>query len=353
MEELCEACGHPNKRGAPFCEACGNFLSWVGSHTDEDDDTPQNADPAATESAPPASGTGPAGTTETAASAAAPSRPTAPVAPPAEPPCPRCGTPNPVGQRFCRKCAHVLTGAAPTTVAPPATTRQPWWRRWFPSRSSPEAKARAAYRRTLPMPYRIARVLAWLLVLAVPVAAVLIWAEDPVGWVKDKWYDLRGTLETVKDVDASLPPGAPPEPPAFPPDDAVDSTDSAWATRLPAHGHRAACEDGVPAGEPQPIGTLVLTLPDPAEIHEVIVRGGPPSNNAEDMDRFPKEVVVFYAGHCQETTLPNEATDTTLKLEEPLDTEVLRLSILSAYPAEGDEPGLVFISNVRVRARPG
>lgn len=39
------------------------------------------------------------------------------------PPCPVCGTPNPPGRRFCRRCA------APLTEAAVVADRTPWWRR--------------------------------------------------------------------------------------------------------------------------------------------------------------------------------------------------------------------------------
>ncbi|MEK8173037.1 zinc ribbon domain-containing protein [Streptomyces sp. M19] len=52
---------------------------------------------------------------------------TAPEETTAGAPCPACGTPNPPGRRFCRRCAAPLT---PTTVRAPL----PWWRTVWPLR---------------------------------------------------------------------------------------------------------------------------------------------------------------------------------------------------------------------------
>ncbi|MCW5249864.1 zinc ribbon domain-containing protein [Streptomyces sp. SHP 1-2] len=43
------------------------------------------------------------------------------------PPCPSCGTPNPVGRRFCRRCATPLNQAAKPAPLP-------WWRTVWPFR---------------------------------------------------------------------------------------------------------------------------------------------------------------------------------------------------------------------------
>ncbi|WP_346426911.1 zinc ribbon domain-containing protein, partial [Streptomyces sp. V2] len=43
------------------------------------------------------------------------------------PPCPACGTPNPPGRRFCRRCAAPL-------VATPTAAPLPWWRTVWPFR---------------------------------------------------------------------------------------------------------------------------------------------------------------------------------------------------------------------------
>ncbi|MEV4443723.1 zinc-ribbon domain-containing protein, partial [Streptomyces sp. NPDC049577] len=55
------------------------------------------------------------------------------------PPCPACGTPNPPGRRFCRRCAHPLTPAEERTPLP-------WWRTVWPFRRRVRAGSGRAVR---------------------------------------------------------------------------------------------------------------------------------------------------------------------------------------------------------------
>jgi len=151
----CPVCGARVAQTDDFCGNCGSYLGW-GTGTDR---SAEDGPPATNPVRPaPHSGADDAhaaraahvirpGDTEPradqpgadqpgAVQPAKPLRPRlVPVAPVEQPdqdgpPCPRCGTPNPPGRRFCRRCA------APLDHVATASDRVPWWRavtppRWF------------------------------------------------------------------------------------------------------------------------------------------------------------------------------------------------------------------------------
>jgi hypothetical protein len=107
----CPVCGTLTEPTDEFCGNCGTYLGW----RDEDRaaqkstvDEPRPVQPALP-------------------TAPRPARETAVAEPKVEgPPCPNCGTTNPPGRRFCRKCAWPLTEQA--EAAAPTTARRS--RRW-------------------------------------------------------------------------------------------------------------------------------------------------------------------------------------------------------------------------------
>lgn len=114
----CPACGAAVADTDDFCGNCGTYLGWGTKSGDTPAPAPR---PEAT----------PAGLDQPAAVQPAkplPPRPAPglPVEAAAEdgPPCPVCGTPNPPGRRFCRRCATPLTE---TTVV---AERKSWWQRF-------------------------------------------------------------------------------------------------------------------------------------------------------------------------------------------------------------------------------
>ncbi|WP_447009220.1 zinc ribbon domain-containing protein [Saccharothrix hoggarensis] len=110
----CPQCGAPVPDGDDFCGNCGTYLGWADQLPTEPDLPQLTLDSVLPDPAPPT------------AAALLPDQP-GPV-PPARPvprrplrtaaaadtvtgpPCPSCGTPNPPGRRFCRRCAAPLRG---------------------------------------------------------------------------------------------------------------------------------------------------------------------------------------------------------------------------------------------------
>ncbi|WP_055529189.1 zinc ribbon domain-containing protein [Streptomyces graminilatus] len=163
----CEQCGAPQEGGDDFCGACGAFTAWRRERTATASATAstdgERSGEEAAEADAPATTSGSPATTETPVATTVAPPPVAPVAPvapaasavpapeqttgpvlPATPTlerverrrgavdghvrapddveCAGCGTANPAGRRFCRRCGSALD-------APAAEVSASWWQR--------------------------------------------------------------------------------------------------------------------------------------------------------------------------------------------------------------------------------
>lgn len=98
----------------------------------------------------------------------------------AGPPCPWCGTPNPVGRHFCRRCAMSLE-KSPEDAVP---ARRSWWRRMTDRENQPipYAGQRPRLRRG---PGQAVRLLAGLLAVVLIVILAGIFGPGAVGAIED------------------------------------------------------------------------------------------------------------------------------------------------------------------------
>jgi predicted nucleic acid-binding Zn ribbon protein len=192
----CPQCGAQVGPTDDFCGNCGNYLGWGGQPVPESDTgattavaprrtadavAPRLTDEPPTAVAPRPANEPPVETDPAKLGPVLPGRPEArrplPTATAADgvegPPCPVCGTPNPPGRRFCRRCATPLQ---PREQTPAATRRRKW--RWRGDRS------------------RWLRRLVWaLVVVAVVVAGVVFWPR-----ATGLWEDLRDRLGSAAPV---------------------------------------------------------------------------------------------------------------------------------------------------------
>jgi predicted nucleic acid-binding Zn ribbon protein len=100
----CPVCGTPVAETDDFCGNCGSYLDWSLPATGESTvDQPKPVRPAVP--------IAPRQTRET----------TIPEPKVDGPPCPNCGTANPPGRRYCRRCAYALS--APEEPEPPRRRR--------------------------------------------------------------------------------------------------------------------------------------------------------------------------------------------------------------------------------------
>src|SRR5690242_13701887 len=100
----CPVCGTLVSPTDDFCGNCGNYLGWSQRPVAEESGEGSTVDqPKPVRPATPV--------------APRPTRETGVAEPKVDgPPCPNCGTPNPPGRRFCRRCAYSLN--APEQAAP-------------------------------------------------------------------------------------------------------------------------------------------------------------------------------------------------------------------------------------------
>lgn len=156
--KTCPQCGAPVGDADDFCGNCGNYLGWGAPEpAAESEPEPARLGPVPP-GRPEARRPLPTSVTEVAVDG---------------PPCPACGTANPPGRRFCRRCATPLRPGEP---APTATRRRRW--RWRGDRSR-----------------WLRRLTASLVVAALVVAAILFYPRAGA-----LWEDLRDRVATPTPV---------------------------------------------------------------------------------------------------------------------------------------------------------
>jgi hypothetical protein len=356
---LCEVCGEPIVAGVQFCTSCGAYQGWT-------ERTPDAAEAAAPPTARDESATArDLGPGESVATLVPPDdaehadRRTLehqPVAATAtrtvrERACPRCGTGNEPARRFCRKCGylfgepHVVRGA---TLA--ATSRLPWWRRWFSRRTPAERQAHKSYRRSLPLWIRLRRYVAVLAALAVVFLYFRVVGRDPVAWAQHTLDAIRGTLVPVAAVQAAS------DPPSqavkgYPPRAATDGRiDTAWATVLLA-GSRPIGSPCAAAGQQS---ALLLTTPKPLTVRGLEIRAGLDASNPQRLQFWRPRVLdlSFSDGTCQRVVLKDSPGWQRVSLH-PVKTSAARIAVVAGFaPQGGGTSRLVQITEIRLLQRP-
>jgi hypothetical protein len=301
---------------------------------------------------------------------------------PGGPECPQCGTANPAGRRFCRRCgADLPTVAATRPDTPePAEGREPWWRRLFRRRpregEAPSRSARAAYRRSLDIRYRAMRVVAVVAGLGVIAGGLGLVGVNPVSGARSLWDRFFPRDERVGELQAATDPAGEVVG-EFAPGNAVDGdADTAWATTWllePGAPAAEACADdgsspgsaaqpsgGSDAAPPVPAGStgggeaaLVIALPEATELSKISVQ---PGLAAGDPDRAlqwqPTRLELrFDDGTCTEVELADEAGVQDHRIDAP-ETSTVRVSVLDAAEPRAPEGAtdLVAIGEVRLFA---
>ncbi len=450
-ETICPECGERNGGRVEFCGACGAFLAWDGAADAPAQAPPRPAGPTVTATHTAAAGGAVAGHPVAQAGSPAPrpvaaERPTSqlpgsvpgpvtsnvaaphqqfaapgqghrsfgpqpaaappqPPAPPPDAPCPRCGVENATSLRFCRKCGLALRG--PTlhqgaAARPPARVeRSSWWSRLFGGSGNTRRAARAAYRRSLPLRYRVLR---WVMALA-GVAAVVglltVLGRNPAGWVTDRIEDLRGDLVQVSALTAYGEPADAARAPAtaattgtgveVPPTDAVsvggvtsataaptaatppstgvgaqdpatdlldNRADTAWVTPWSADVQRVAAQAAcVPPQTPTGVGapgSVVLVPSQPVSVRELSIAAGLPNDDTRRLQQWrPKTLQLAYSdGSCQQVTLTDVDGLQQLSVD-PVQSAQIRLSVVDAYPPLSDQPvDELAITEIRLFQRP-
>jgi predicted amidophosphoribosyltransferase len=273
--------------------------------------------------------------------------------------CPQCGTANPPGRHFCRKCGAALTVAGrelePGLVAAP---RPSFWQRLkarFGGRKDGEAEptrtARAAYRRTLDVRYRVYRVLAVVAGVGLLAGSVGLTGYNPVTGVRGLWNRFFPRYEQVDELQSAVSPDTA-EDPSFAGGAAVDGDP---ATEWAAIWLQQPGADPVEECQADSIGgadsALVLTLPEPTKITKVSLQAGLPEGDADRAFQWsPTRVELQYDnGDCDQVDLDPKAGFQDHRLSTP-ETTTVRITVLDAKPpteAVGSK-NLVGFGEVRV-----
>lgn len=366
----CLECGATNEPGNRFCRRCGATVDLVVLAGPSTIPPPPTAPPPPPP--PPSQGRAPAppppppppprrpaergeGHQPTLVpTAPAPQRPEAVDAPlpPGGAACPQCGVGNEPDRRFCRRCGQPFASAAPTgPVATPAP-RPSWWRRLRGRGDGAAPSARAAYRRTLDVRFRVLRVLAVVATLGMGAGLLGVSGINPVEQARDLWKRVFPRDEPVTDVTATADPVAA-EQREFAAGAAVDGApDTAWGatwTRAPGDD-----TEPVPACAPDP-GTggadaaLVLTLPEATELSTLEVRAGLPQGDPDRENQWrPTLLELRYDdGSCEAIELAADPGPQRHSIDAP-STATVRLTVLAAAPPPSGTGTLTTLAEVRL-----
>ncbi|MEU0881738.1 zinc ribbon domain-containing protein [Lentzea sp. NPDC005914] len=151
---VCQTCGEHNAPNAEFCGNCGDFLKWTGAQVQAGPvrpDAPQHPQPHHR-----------------------PQQTLIREAQPGDLICGQCGSGNVPTRRFCAVCGHSLIDAV--------TQKQPWWKRWLPSKG-PKVRERGSrprrVRRAAKVRQGAGKAFRWTLAIAVLLFAGLYGLSQP------------------------------------------------------------------------------------------------------------------------------------------------------------------------------
>jgi hypothetical protein len=240
--------------------------------------------------------------------------------------------------RFCRKCAQPLGRAA---VAPRTPDRPPG-----ASDLASERAARSAYRRSLPIRYRVIRIGSAVAATALVIAFVAAAGRDPVGWTRRQIYAVRGTLVPVQVANASSD-GSTAQ--GFSAEGAVDgNTSTAWGITMTSVGSNSLTCDVSPGGT-----ALLLTIAgtNPVTVRALEVRSGLSDPGGKLQFRPAMLELRAAGGWCERVRLRNTAAAQRVKISAHAMTG-LRVSIVGAYPPPTGGQDVAAITEIQLLARP-
>ena len=356
-EDQCGACGERNPDGSAFCLFCGSYLGWDeagrGPTTSPGGPAPGVGSQATASRVAPAPGP----SYDEPRTASSPGRvptqrsPSSPSAP-AGAPCPHCRQPNSPTRRFCSRCGYQITNpsaAAPARVRPAARRR--WWNRWG---DPEERRARREYRRSLPPLYRWRRVIVIVATLVGLSLLLTVMSKDPVGWLRDRWYDLRDTTTPLAEVTALEVTTSPPT--RVPKRNVTDRDPSTvWGVTWHARPQTPSCGGG------EADGYVELRWNQPIRVRKLEVEAGlAEGENDRDLEFRPEKIDVTYRAApqpgprvCRRLPLDDIADPQAVDLDTRQPVTALRISIASVFDAKNPkEEGPVSIRRLIVRSRP-
>lgn len=332
----CPQCGERTRAGQEFCGACKSYLwdrtvptipNGAERGTDSSFAGPLSDDPIET----------PSGTMPSRAIRVA--SPVRPHAAGGGALCPKCGRVRGGGRRFCGYCGHEFpTGHVNATAHAP--------------RDSDAERRRArinaqAYRRSLPLIYRLRRAAIVVAVaVLVGVVAASSWS-DPRQWAADQWYALRGTVVPVKITDVRVTPSS-----ATTAGSQLsyltDGTKSMWTTHWAADDVARSCRQ--PAHGP----VIILSFA-PARVRRIVIYAGAPDDHRDRLQQFrPRTINYRYDdGPCRFANLAASGKQEIIAADSHSAVTTLSVVITDAYdPPAGGRLNTLSITDISLQARP-
>jgi hypothetical protein len=276
------------------------------------------------------------------------------------PACHECGTVNPPGRRFCRRCGAQFAVEATPALGPGAPAPRPsWWQRLRArlrgekdGDATPTLSARKAYRASLDVRYRVMRVFALIAGVGLLAGSFGLTGVNPIRGTRGLWTKVFPRDKQLSGLTAAADPDL--EAGEFPPPYAVDGDpESAWAAewlQSPDDGPAEACADEETTGGAD--SSLVVTLPEATKLSMIAVQGGLEAGDSDRTKQWqPTRLELrFDDGSCEEMALDDKAGLQEHRLDGKPTARQVRITIVdAAQPRDQSAPTTkVAIGEVRL-----
>lgn len=293
---VCQTCGEHNAPNAEFCGNCGDFLKWTGAQVQAGPVRPDAAPQQQPHHRP---------------------QQTAKRQPqPGDLICGQCGSGNVPTRNFCNVCGHSLQDAI--------TQKQPWWKRWLPSKgpkvrehgSRPRRTSRAAKIRQ-----GIGKTFRWGLAIAVLLFGCLYAFSQPFR------SNVNTQVVQAKDTVAGI----------FLEDWVPVRQSSISAGReLPDHPAKLAMDNNTAtfwaAQTDSKTAALTIQFDHVTDLRRMIVRSGDPQKYLASQ-RPQRLTLVFDTGKTHDITLTDKPDEQQHSIKNGDGVKQVQVLIAGVYPS--------------------
>jgi hypothetical protein len=265
------------------------------------------------------------------------------------PACHECGTVNPPGRRFCRRCGAQFAVEATPALGPGAPAPRPsWWQRLRArlrgekeGEATPTLSARKAYRATLDVRYRVMRVLALVAGVGLLAGSFGLTGVNPIRGTRGLWNKVFPRDKEIGELTARAEPDLVAG--QFPAEAAVDrDPTTVWA----AVWQRDEGEDPAPVCGDEPTNggadsVLIVKLPEATKLSMIAVQGGFEEGDPDRSTQWqPTRLEVRFDDEtCEEFALDDKAGLQKHRFDSQHVTREVRIAIVdAAAPRDQEAP---------------